>query len=217
MIPVDISIRQLVELMDIDSPIYFTEKDKLNRENYFYFQPMGEAEVEAIRNHNHNPQCDYDPAGSGLHLPDITATEYLELENSRNPVGIESIFNLISQQMIAFIAEYPILLATFSVLHEYGHWIHFKNSGKTPYEYAQEEANERKLHEKTVRGIYLMDDWDPYKVIQARRYHNEIYSQYTSEKFANEYAMEHFADALEKVRSSMGYTEQNLLEMPMYE
>lgn len=217
MISVDICIRQLVELMGIDSPIYFTEKDKLNKENYFYFQPMGEAEVDAIRNRNHNPQYDYDPTGSGLHLPDITATEYLELENSRNPVAVESIINLISQHMIAFIVEYPILLATFSVLHEYGHWVHYKNSGKSPYEYALMETNERRPHEKTARGINAMDDWDPYKIILGRRYHNEIYSQFTSEKFANEYAMEHFDDALEKVRSSIGYTEQNLLEMPMYE
>lgn len=127
------------------------------------------------------------------------------------------LINLISQQMIAFVVEYPILLATFSVLHEHGHWIHFKNSGKTPYEYMQMEANERKPHEETVRGIYLMADWDPYKVFLARRYHNENYSQYTSEKFANEYALEHFADALERVRSYIGYTEQHLLEMPMYE
>lgn len=213
----DISIRQLVELMGIDSPIYFTEKEKLNKENYFYFQAMGEAEVEAIRNRNHNPQNDYDPSGSGLHLPDITATEYHELENSRNPVAVEFIIDLISQHMIAFKTEYPILLATFSVLHEYGHWVHYKNSGKTPYEYAQMETNERKPYEKTVRGIKAMDDWNPFKIILGRRYHNEIYSKFTSEKFANEYAMEHFADVLEKVRSSIGYSEQNLLEMSMYE
>lgn len=217
MISVDISIRQLVEVMDIDSPIYFTEKDKLNRENYFYFQPMGEAEVEAIRNQNHNPQCDYDPAGIGLHLPDITATEYLELENSRNPVGIESNINLISQQMIAFIVEYPILLATFSVLHEYGHWVHYINSGKSSYEYALMETNERKPYEKIAREIKALDDWDPHKIILGRRYHNEIYSQFTSEKFANKYAMEHFAEAIEKVRAVIGYTEQDLLEMPIYE
>lgn len=51
----DISVKQLVELLDFDSPVFFTEKEKLNKENYFYFQPMGDAEKEAIQN------CTYDP------------------------------------------------------------------------------------------------------------------------------------------------------------
>lgn len=213
----DISIKQLVELLDVDSPLCFTEKEKLNKENYFYFQPMGDAEKEAIRNRTHDPQCVYDPTGSGLHLPDIMSSEYFQLENGRNPVAVESIINQISQQMMAFEVEYPILLSLFCVLHEYGHWVHFKNSGKSPYEYAQMEANERTQHEKTAQGIYAMDDWDPYKILLARRYHNEIYSQFTSEKFANEYALEHFADAIEKVRSAIGYTEQELLEISINE
>lgn len=45
----DISVKQLVELLDFDSPVFFTEKEKLNKENYFYFQPMGDAEKEAMR------------------------------------------------------------------------------------------------------------------------------------------------------------------------
>lgn len=75
----------------------------------------------------------------------------------------------------------------------------------------------RPVYEKTAREIKAMDDWNPFNLILGRRYHNEIYSKFTSENFANEYAMVHFADVLEKVRSSIGYTEQNLLEMSMYE
>lgn len=75
------------------------------------------------------------------------------------------------------------------------------------------EANERAEYEKTSQGIRAMDDWDPYKIVLARRYHNEIYSNFTSEKFANEYALKHFADAIKKVRSALGYTEQELLEL----
>lgn len=213
----DISIRQLAEVLNIDSPIYFIEKDKLNKENYCFFRPMGEAEVTAIRNRSHDPRCHYDPAGSGLYLPDITATEYFQLENNRNPIGVESIINQISQHMMAFIVEYPILLATFSVLHEYGHWIHYKNSGKSSYEYARMETDERKPYEKTAREIYAMNDWDPFKTILVRRYHNEIYSQFTSEKFANEFAIGNFDDAIGKVRTTIGYTEQDLFGMSISE
>lgn len=209
----DISVKQLVELLDFGSPVFFTEKEKLNKENYFYFQPMGDAEKEAIQNCTYDPQCVYDPTGRGLHMPDVMSSEYFQLESGRNPVAVESIINHISQRMMVFNVEYPILLSLFCVLHEYGHWVHFKNSGKSPYEYARMEANERAEHEKTAQGICAMDDWDPYKIVLARRYHNEIYSNFTSEKFANEYALEHFADAIKKVRSAVGYTEQELLEL----
>lgn len=208
----DISIRRLVEVLGINSPIYFTEKDKLNKENYCYFQPIGEAEKEAIRNRNHNLHYQYDPVGMGVYLPDITACEYLELESARNPIAVEFIICRISQEMIVYLAEYPILLATFCVLHEHAHWVHFMNSGKSPYEYALMETNERKPYAETEREIHAMDDWNPLKMIQARKFHKNIYSQFTSEKFANEYAMKNFSDALEKVRASIGYSEMDLIE-----
>ena len=213
----DISIKLLVEVLGIDAPLYFTDRDKLNKENYFFFQPMGEEEIKAIRNGEHNPQYQYSPTGIGIHLPDITACEYLERENDRNPIAIEYIIGLISHEMIVFLPEYSILLATFCVLHEYGHWVHFQNAGKSSYEYAQMEKNERKQYADKEYEIRTLDDWNPLKMILARDFHKNIYSQFTSEKFANEYAMKNFSDALGKVRAAMGYTEVDLLEMLIQE
>lgn len=208
----EISFKDLVALLDINAPIFFIEKNQLNRENYVFFRPMGGAEKDAFLMGKHDPLSEYDPTGIGLYFPDITTSEYYQLENSRNPIAIEAILEKISQQMSVYTSECPILFSVHCVLHEYGHWIHFKRTGKSPYEYVRLGIEERKQYTKIEQGIYAMDDRNPLKLLSARRYYDEIYSQFPPEKFANEFAAEHFCDAIEKVRAALDYTEQDLLE-----
>ena len=87
----------------------------------------------------------------------------------------------------------------YCVLHEYGHWLYFKETGLTSYEYCEQEKKERQPHEKVAREIYEMPDWDPYKQYLAERYEKEIYSQFTSEQAANKYALEHIEEAMQAV------------------
>lgn len=157
---------------------------------------MGDEETAAIIAGNHDPDANYDNSDLGLHFPDLGLEEYYELEKARNPVGISTHICEISSQMNIKIEDIPIVFAVHCVLHEYGHWIYFKETGLTSYEYCEQEKKERQPYENTAREIYKMPNGDPYKRYLAGRYDKEIYSKFSSESAANKYALEHIQDAL---------------------
>lgn len=195
----DICFRDLVALLNVDAPVHFTPKDKLNKQNYVFYKFMGDEEFAAIIAGNHDPNANYDISDIGLHFPDLGLEEYYELEKARNPVGISTHIYEISSQIRINIEDIPIVFAVYCVLHEYGHWLHFKKSGLTSCEYYEQEKKERLPHENTAREIYKMADWDPYKRYLAERYDREIYSKFSSEAAANKYALEHIQESLNKI------------------
>lgn len=195
----DIKFRELVAILKIDAPVHFTPKEMLNKKDYVYCKFMGDEECAAITAGNHDPHREYNNSDIGLYFPDIGVEEYYESEQTRNPVGIQTHICEVSSQMIINIEDIPIVFAVHCVLHEYGHWIYFKETGLTSYEYCEQERKERLPHEKTAREIYKMPDWLPYKRYLAERYDKEIYSQFSSEQAANKYALAHIKDAIETV------------------
>ena len=198
----EMNFRNLVEVLGIDAPVHFTSKDKLNKQNYVFCKFMGDNETAAIIAGNHDPNVHYDDSDLGLHFPDLSLEEYYELEKARNPVGISNHICEVSSQMKININDIPIVFAVHCVLHEYGHWLYFKKTGLTSYQYCEQEKNERQPYENTAREIYKMPDWDPYKRYLAERYDKEIYSKFSSEAAANKYALEHIQDALTKIFES---------------
>ena len=194
----DMNFRDLVDLFSVDAPVYFTPKEELNKQNYVFCKIMGDEETAAIIAGQHNSDTNYDSGDIGLHFPDIGLEEYYELEKVRNPVGISNHICEISSQMSINIEDIPIAFAVHCVLHEYGHWLYFKETGLTPYDYCEQEKKERQPYENIARNIYKMPDWDPYKRYLAERYDREIYSKFSSELAANRYALDHIKEAVGK-------------------
>jgi len=207
-----IDFRDIVKILDIDAPVHFTPKDKINKKNYVFCRFMGNDECAAIISGRHDPNASYDNCDIGLHFPDIDVEEYCALETIRNPVAISSYINNISNQMPVYLSEIEVLFAIHCVLHEYGHWLYFLSTGMTSFEYCEAEKKERQPYENTAKEIYDMPDWHPNKRILAEKYEKEIYSQFSSELAANQYALEHIMEAMVKVREFLGYTEQDLID-----
>ena len=192
----ELNFKNLVDLLKIDAPVHFTPKEKMSRQNYVFCKFMGDEECVAIVAGNHNIDTYYDSSDLGLHFPDLGIEEYYELEKARNPVGIKTHICEVSSQICINIEDMPIVFAVHCILHEYGHWLYFKGTGLTPYEYCEQEKKERQPYENLSREIYNMPDWDPYKLYLAERYDEEIYSKFSSELAANKYAQDHIKDAM---------------------
>ena len=195
----DIGFRNLVDWLEIDAPVHFTPKEKLNKQDYVFCRFMGDEEKAAIIAGTHDSNTRYDDRDIGLHFPDLELKEYYELEKARNSVGIRNHICDISCQMTIKIEDIPLVYAVHCVLHEYGHWIYFKETGLTSYEYCEQEKKERQPHEITAKKIYEMPDWDPYKIYLAERYDKEIYSKFSSEAAANKYALDHIQESMKRV------------------
>ncbi len=207
---VNIDFRRIVEILEIDVPVFFTPEAELDRRNYIYCSIIGKDELKAIVEATHNTGTEYECTDMGLHFPDVDVMKYYELEKHRNPVGMDIRIKEITNEIETILAEIPILLAVYCVIHEYGHWIHFKKSNLSSYEYWMNEHEARKPYSGIQQQIYEMPDNYPLKYVYEEKYEREIYAAFPSEKAANNYAMEHFKEAVKKIRHSLGYDEDTL-------
>lgn len=194
-----------------DIPVYFTPEDKLNPENYVYFVFMGKEEADAIRHGVYDAEIQYDNSDVGLHFPNITIDYYYELEKMRNPVAQRINMENLQNNRIMNDMEKHLWFALFCVLHEIGHWHHFKMSGLSAIDYEKSIHAITEVYENYANMIYKMSNINPLKIICAEQYHRESHEKIPSEKAADEYALEHFDEALSLVRKALGYDEEWLL------
>lgn len=116
-----------------------------------------------------------------------------------------------SYTMTVYIEEYCLTWAVFCVLHEVGHWIDYKNSGKTAYEFSMIEKGYRQDLEKERRMIYQTPDNHPQKRMLMENF-NQKYNNIPSEKNANEYAIANIEKSLEIIREKLGYTKDDVMQ-----
>lgn len=180
-----ISFEDIIRALNIEALIHITPRSKLKKDNYVYCKFMGSEEMVAIYRGQYDPEVAYDNSDVGLYFPELKLDEYYFLENQRNWVATKIKMDMAFGGRKIISLERNLLWAILCVLHEYGHWIHFQQSGLSPKEYSEGEKEERQPHEEIVQKIYEMPDWHPYKVQWVEEYNRDIYFQYTSEKFAD--------------------------------
>lgn len=84
-----IGFMDIVRLLNIDAPVHFAPREKLDKQNYVSTRIMSDEERDAIFDHTHDISKNYNCAEVGLYFPDIEVDEYYSLECQRNPVAIE--------------------------------------------------------------------------------------------------------------------------------
>ena len=206
-----ISFRDLVDCLGDyigDAPIHFTPKAELNPENYVLCVFIGEEETDAIRRGVHNKEFQYDNSDVGLHFPEITIDCYYHLEEARNPIAQEINMGYLQKNRKTYHEEKNLWFALFCVLHEIGHWKHFKQSGLSAIDYEKSIHDISKKYKEIGDIIFSMPNFHPLKMVYAEKYHKESHEQIPSEKAADEYALDHFDEALSMVRKALGYDEE---------
>lgn len=208
-----ITFKKLVKILEIDkiAPIHYQSPEELNKDNYIFFRYLGNAERQALISKTHDKKIEYDNSDIGVYLPDLTIRECYELEQNRNPLSISTTIQEISFKMDVLIKEYCIVWAVYCILHEVGHWLDFKNSGKSAYEFSIIEKGYREDLEKERRMIYQIPDNHPQKRILMENF-NQKYSEIPSEKKANEYAFANIKKSIKVFREKMGYTEDDVIQ-----
>lgn len=171
---------------------------------------MGNEEAEAIRHGNHNTGTQYDNSDAGIHLPDVTIDQFYRLEERRNPAAQRVILSELNANRKMYIKEQNLWFALFCILHEVGHWEHFKQSGLSAFDYEKSEHDIRDKFEKIGDKICKIPESIFYteKIRCAEQFHKESHKQIPSEKAADEYAFQHFKLGLATVRKAMGYDEE---------
>ncbi len=198
-----IKLTDLVTILHLDekAPIHYQPPENLNRENYIFFRFMSQQEKTDIENKSWNKNTEYPKEELGIYVPDVTIDEFIDLEKERNYV--HEIINLVSYTITVPMDEYNLVFAIFCLLHEVGHWIHFKKMGLTSYDYFQWDKRYRADLVCDGNKIYNMPDNSFEKHILVREY-NERYRKIPSEMAADTYALEHINESINIVRKHYG-------------
>ena len=210
-----ITFRKIVDCLGsflCDVPVCYTPVAKLNKTNYVLCLFMGNEEANAIRNGTHNPEIQYDNSDVGLHFPDIAISEYYYLESRRNPAAQSAIIDNLTKNRKMYIKEKKLWFSLFCILHEIGHWKHFEQSGLLAVDYEKSEHSVRDYYERQGDEIRKLPELLFYtqKLDRAKKHYEESHSHIPSEKYADEYALQNFDDALTFFRKAYGYNEEEL-------
>lgn len=209
-----VTFRKMVDCLGsylCDVPVHYTPVEKLDKTNYVSCRFMGNEEANAIRNGTHDPEIKYDNSDVGLYFPDIAINEYYSLELRRNPAAQNVIVHNLTITRKMYVKEQKLWFALFCILHEIGHWKHFKQSGLLAVDYEKSENSVRDLYEKQGDMIRIIPDCIfMRKYYLAEQHYRESHSAIPSEKYADEYALQNFDEALSLFREAYGYDEEDL-------
>jgi hypothetical protein len=117
----------------------------------------------------------------GIHLPAVTQFDYPEPGSDAHPdyrelwrKAADEIAFLRSMLATTGLPTDDLALARFFVLHEVGHWVHFKQEGEAPFG-ADLEGRQRVIQEQlppqTYRQLYTEAWADQYALAQLRMFY----------------------------------------------
>lgn len=172
------TIQDIVNKLDIDKsvPVHYHIPLENSLLGQFYCKFISEKEVDDYKNNSWKIKDNYNNSSLGLYLPDSDTETAYKYEMNRNNTSVNETITELS-----FIEKVPIdkkhlFYCIYAILHETGHWVHFKNSGLSNLEFAK-EMNDSK------NAII-----EPY----GSNVHSKKYKLLPHEKIATDYAMNNF-------------------------
>lgn len=133
-----------------------------------------------------------------MYLPDCDSLEALEHCKSSIPDGFARI-----KQMICTKCDFDeIPFSVFSILHELGHWIQYKEfieEGHTDMEFIS-------CYELQRAVMYMQRDSDCQKckskedIIALNKKYDNLYAELPTEKYANDFALSHLRESVMKIK-----------------
>ena len=139
----------------------------------------------------------------GIFLPDVYASEFFFQEESANYISTMAYMRMINDLQSVDIETYDLLFASFVVLHEYGHWLHFRRCRKSGRDYVLWLEKHLAPVERQRIILDMIPDSEPVKeelVVE----HINTYNAMPQEFSANKYALKHVAGLYQKVLRHSG-------------
>lgn len=134
----------------------------------------------------------------GIFLPDVYASEFFYQEERTNYISTMAYMRMINDLQSVEIESYDLLFASFVVLHEYGHWLHFRRSRKSGLDYVLWLDKFLAPVERQRQVLDMIPDSEPIKeelVVE----HINAYNAMPQEFSANKYALKRVGKLYQKV------------------
>lgn len=159
---------------------------------------ISQAELEAWLAGSRAEDSQYPAAELGIYLPDVYASELYYLEERANYVSTHSYMRMIHDLLEIEIESYDLLFAVFLVLHEYGHWLHFRRCHKSSLDYVVWLNRELAPVESQREVLDMIPDSEPAKEALVAE-HINAYNAMPQELSANKYALKHLSALYSKL------------------
>lgn len=134
----------------------------------------------------------------GLYLPNCDSLETLEYCKSNMPDG----FLRIKEMICTKCAFDEISFCVFSILHEWGHWIQYKDfiaEGHNDQEFiiSYELQRARLFSARTIEYKNCRNKED---VVNLNEKYEKLYAELPTEKYANDFALNHLCEAVKLIK-----------------
>lgn len=192
-------IKELIKKMNVNELAPFHYFQNLKQENTTQTRIITREEYKDFHNgccNNGNEK--YNKNELGVYIIDTSVSELYKFDYNLNQYSAKKTLDTINKIFSIASDEHELIYVIFTILHEVGHWLHFKESGKTSLEYWKWDAGERIEIVKFMNepgSIALID------YIYQKRYF-QIYKNIESERIADKYAFENLEKILKIVGAS---------------
>lgn len=194
-------VEKLVSLLkakEIAPVHFFTE---LSCNNSPICKIITDREIEDYKRKHFTKETNYNDSELGIYFPNNTISEMYEIQNKSNFIRQDDVLNDIEDYLEFNNEERILIYGIYTILHEIGHWLYFKASGKTSIEYCLWDS---KLRDKCMKfGDKIFKMTDKEEQINFAFEHTEMYKNIPAEKAADEYAFEHIKEKYSLVNEYM--------------
>lgn len=142
--------------------------------------------------------AEYAAEKPGIYLPDVYASELYWQEQRHNYISTLAYMRMINDLVELDIARYELLFAAFVILHEYGHWLHFRRYHKGASAYIRWLGRQLAPVERQAALLAGLPDDEPLKE-ELTLQHIDAYNSMPQEFSANKYALKHLPGFYAKI------------------
>jgi hypothetical protein len=194
----DLKLRELVKISGLDkkAPFHFMDCSAEYQSAHCCF--ITQHELENWLAGNLQPEDEFDEQELGIFLPDLYASDFYMQEERNNYISTLSYMRMINDMMEIEIEHYELVFAVFSILHEYGHWLHFRRCHKSNLDYVIWLNRSLAPVEQQREILKMIPDTEPMKEVLVAE-HIDSYNAMPQEFSANKYALKHIKSLYMKI------------------
>lgn len=134
--------------------------------------------------------CVFAGDAPGIYLPDVYAADFYLLEQQHNYISTLAYMRMTNDLVALDIANYDLMFAAFVILHEYGHWLHFRRYRWGVERYLAWLGQQLAPVEAQAELLALIPNDEPLKQELVSQ-HIDEYNAMPQEFSANKYALRH--------------------------
>lgn len=150
------------------------------------------------RREYHSACCQFAGDEPGIYLPDVYASDFYLLEQQHNYISTLAYMRMTNDLVALDIDHYELMFAAFVILHEYGHWLHFRRYRWGRERYLAWLGAQLAPLEAQAELLALIPNDEPLKQELVEQ-HIDSYNLMPQEFSANKYALKHLPQFWRKI------------------